>query len=194
MFASLVSVHSEVAFVHFVSCHGTDFISNMYFSSVLGLAFLFFTGTTMAAPVNAAQMGSKHNLYLATCTKRERCPLIILCPKDEAAVTTYTAVAYFANGPVEANRNYIPTAIATVSQPVQPWEGTQRVAKIGLTSSFSSNIQADGATLEHSAIAGAAQLDNEQFVCFKDGTTKFGGTGLEEYSCTADYWCGSLDL
>lgn len=102
----------------------------------------------------------------------------------------YTAVAYYANG--QSNGN--PTEIATVSDPAQSWEGTLRVANLR-TSAFSSNINADAAGLEKSAMAGQAKLGTEDFVCFKDGETAFTARdGLQQASCTANYWCASLSV
>lgn len=163
----------------------------------LTLSLLFCMAT--AVPIDSIQMGSKHTLYLATCTRRTSpipdCPLIIICPAQ--AVVTYTAVAYFAGGPIESSRNSNPTQIATVSEPVQPWEGTQRVAKLGRNSDFSSNINAGAEGLEKGQIAGEAKMDTEDFVCFRDGETSFAARndiGIEQYSCTADYWCPSIQV
>lgn len=169
----------------------------MLLQSTLSLALAIFSTVAVSAPVEALQMGSKHNLYLVTCTKRAResdCPLIILCGTEQVS---YTAVAYYANGPIEANRNTDPTQISTVSQPVQPWEGTPRTAKINRVGDFSSNIDSAAAGIANGQIAGSAKLSEEEFVCFKDGETSFtvrNDLGIQQYSCSADYWCPSIQI
>jgi hypothetical protein len=150
-------------------------------------AFAFQIVTAAAIPVSSVQMGSRHNLYLATCT--------LIDPEDDAtaAASKYTAVAYFANGPIEFNQAL--TDIATVTDPAQRWEGTQRVTRVGRTSSFSSRISADAARVAKGELAGTAVLDDEDFVCFKDGSTAFVVTKEltnEPYSCKTDYWCASI--
>jgi hypothetical protein len=168
------------------------------FPKFTSLVLFLLSTTALSAPLDTIQMGSKHNLYLATCTRRSSvpdCPLIILCARQQQ--TTYTAVAYYANGPIESNRNTNPTQISTVSQPPQPWEGTPRSARVGRVGTFESNIDAGAATLEKSQIAGSAKLGDEEFVCFKDGATKF--TVRDELddptaSCQADYWCPSISV
>ncbi|KAF2272541.1 uncharacterized protein EI97DRAFT_436784 [Westerdykella ornata] len=165
----------------------------MLLHQALGVVLAAIAMNAIAAP-----MGSKHNLYLATCSKQTiipDCPLIILCPRQRAA--TYTAVAYYANGPIESNRNKNPTQIATVSNPAAPWEGTQRVAKLGRAGDFASNIDAGARNLAKSAIAGEAKLGTEEFVCFKDGESAFtvrDELDIPEYSCKADYWCASIQV
>ncbi|KAF2182290.1 hypothetical protein K469DRAFT_691508 [Zopfia rhizophila CBS 207.26] len=168
----------------------------MLLPSAIGLATLaLLPDLTNAAPVDAVAMGSKHNLYLVTCQRRAiECPLIILCDKNAEAARTYTAVAYYPNGPT---RNSVPNQIATVSDPVAPWEGVQREATVWQRSSFSSNIDADAASLPKGQLAGDAKLDNEDFVCFSDGQTSFtvrDELDLPIYSCTADYWCPSIQV
>jgi hypothetical protein len=164
--------------------------------SILSLALIFLTTYATAAPTDAAKIGSKHNLYLATCTKRSGCPLIILCPRQRQ--TSYTAVAYYANGPIESSgRNSNPTEIATVSESAAPWEGTQRTARLGRVGQFSSNIDAGAGALEEGQIAGSAKLGDEDFVCFTDGATSIvvrDFLGDPEYTCTADYWCPSIQV
>jgi hypothetical protein len=169
----------------------------MLLQSVLSIALVLFSAGATAAPTNAAKLGSKHNLYLVTCKRRSEfpdCPLIILCPRQQS---TYTAVAYYADGPVESSRNSNPTEITTVSQPAQPWEGTQRVAKLGRVGDFSSDIEAGAEDLEKGQIAGSAKLGSEEFVCFTDRETSVvvrDFLGDPEYSCSADYWCPSIQV
>lgn len=143
--------------------------------------------TAIAIPANAIQMGSRHNLYLTTCTRID--------PDNDNATSAprYTAVAYFADGPIESHQTL--TDIATVTDPAQRWEGTQRVAKLGKSGSFSSRINTDAARLKKGEIAGSAVMDNEDFVCFKDGSTAFVVTKDltdQPYSCKTDYWCPSI--
>lgn len=173
-------------------------VAIMLLQSVLSIALAVFSTCATAAPTEVStKLGSKHNLYLVTCKRRSGwpdCPLIILCSRQESE---YTAVAYYANGPVESNRNSNPTQISTVSEPAQPWEGGQRVAKLGRVGEFSSAIDADGAALEKGEIAGSAKLDDEDFVCFSDGETSIAvrdGLGDIEYTCSADYWCPSIQV
>jgi len=170
----------------------------MLLQSVLSIALALFSTCATAAPTDAAMLGSKHNLYLVTCTKRSGwadCPLIIICPRQQQS--KYTAVAYYANGPVESNRNSNPSQISTVSQPAQPWEGTQRTAKLGRIGDFSSDIEAGAAGKEKGQIAGSARLGSEEFVCFTDGQTSIAvedDLGDVEYTCSADYWCPSIQV
>lgn len=153
----------------------------------LSLALTFLSSIAQAAPVNAIQAGSKHNLYLVTCAR----PATLLSP-----VTTFTAAAYFANGPVEAgSRNKVPTQSAAVTDPAQPWEGVTRAANLALVGVFSSSIDANATTLAKGQIAGSATLGTEEFVCFTDGATTFESRsvlGAVQYACVAYYWCPSI--
>ncbi|KAH7116266.1 hypothetical protein B0J11DRAFT_443306 [Dendryphion nanum] len=141
-------------------------------------------------------MGSRHNLYLVTCTPssdKPFCPNPRFCEPDESVPTKYTAVAYFANGPIEINQSL--TEIATVTRPAQAWEGTLRVARLGKTSVFGSNIVREATGLKTGEIAGSAALDNEDFVCFKDGQVAFvvsDDLTHEPFTCKTDYWCPSI--
>jgi hypothetical protein len=153
---------------------------------VIATGLMISVAVAVAIPVSSIQMGSRHNLYLTTCTPID--------PDDDntSAASKYTAVAYFANGPIETNQAL--TDIATVTDPAQRWEGTQRVALLG-SGSFSSRIDASAARLEKGQIAGTAVMNDEDFVCFKDGTTSFVVTkGLtnKPYTCKTDYWCPSI--
>jgi hypothetical protein len=171
----------------------------MIFNPSLALALISYYGIAAAVPtpIDVIQMGSKHNLYLSTCTRRTgfgECPLIIFCPTSDAAEVTYSAIAYFANGPLSTTGTANPTEVAITGEPPQPWEGTARVAKLGSRSTVTASIDAGAATLESGQIAGSAKLDTEDFVCFKDGKTSFevkDDLGIKQYSCTTDYWCPS---
>jgi hypothetical protein len=170
----------------------------MLFHPSIALALVSLYGIAAAAPMDTIQMGSKHNLYLSTCTRRTgfgECPLIIICPASDAAEVKYSAIAYFANGPLSTTGSANPTEVATTSEPPQPWEGTARNAKLGRTGTVTASIDAGAATLESGQIAGSAKLDTEDFVCFKDGKTSFevkNDLGIRQYICTTDYWCPSV--
>ncbi|KAF2019142.1 hypothetical protein BU24DRAFT_114123 [Aaosphaeria arxii CBS 175.79] len=187
----------------------------MHISPTIALSLALLISTATTSPVSAVQMGSKHNLYLVTCTQRTSgfpdCPLLIFCSQPVTSslskrqlrpAKSYTAVAYYANGPIETlpGRNTNPTAIATVEDPAAAWEGTQRVAKLSLgggAGAFSSSIDVGAKTLDKGQIAGEARLDAEDFACFRDGKTGFVGRdvfGDETYRCTADYWCPSIQV
>lgn len=63
------------------------------------------------------------------------------------------------------------------------------------------NIDAKAASLAKGEIAGSVTLgakagaDGEPFLCFKDGATKFRASyDLDTYSCTAAYYCPSIDV
>ncbi|KAF1953350.1 hypothetical protein CC80DRAFT_420389 [Byssothecium circinans] len=138
-------------------------------------------------------MGSKHNIYLSTCNRRATipdCPLIVLCDDKRAAAPakTFTAAAFFAN---TISQSKTPTEVAAVSEYVEPWEGTQRVARFK-TAAFSSVINAGANTLVKGDVAGSARLGNEEFACFRDGETAFSADDITR--CKADYWCASLDV
>jgi hypothetical protein len=169
--------------------------------NLLVLAVAALATVSLATPIESIAMGSKHNLYLVTCTQRNilDCPLLILCSKDATAVTKYTAMAYYANGPIPSNRisNSKPTQTVIISRFAQLWEGTQRVGKLGQSGSVSSNIDAQAASLAKGQISGTAQMDNEEFVCFRDGQTKIQWSedlGVVEVDCTTDYWCPSIQV
>ncbi|KAF2011583.1 hypothetical protein BU24DRAFT_466275 [Aaosphaeria arxii CBS 175.79] len=150
----------------------------------LRVASVALTATHVLAIPLASLMGSKHNLYLVTCTTSS---------DADYPLSRYTAVAYFANGPIELSQSL--TQIGTVDRPAQPWEGTLKVAKLGKTSAFSSRIDADAAKAQKGSISGTAVLDNEDFVCFKDGQIAFSVTddwSEQPYTCKTDYWCPSI--
>jgi hypothetical protein len=149
-----------------------------------------------SAPVEI--LGSKHVAYLSTCVPDD-CP-IGLCGGDDFNLI---AAGYFANGPPKGS-SASPTALGRLStfEGGIHWEGTKRTVRLGSSGggSLSTNIAANAKKLAVSEIAGDATLTtgdggSEPFVCFRDGTTKFRATyDLDKYSCTADYYCASLDL
>jgi hypothetical protein len=169
----------------------------MYLPTPLSATIFTLITQTLAVPFSASQAGSKHNLYLSTCTTRSAlpgCPLIIICPKKRAPTAqSYTAAAYFAT-----TTSNTPTEMATVSERPVPWEGTTRTARLR-SGAFSANIDVGGKTLAKSAIAGMAKVGSEEFMCFRDGETVFeavseGLIGDERSTCTADYWCASINV
>jgi hypothetical protein len=172
----------------------------MHLQSTFGFTIVSLFGMVAAAaiPVEVIQMGSKHNLYLLTCTRRSsfsECPLLIFCSTEAEAEVTYNAIAYFADGPFSTTGAVKPSQIATTSEPPQPWEGISYGAKLGRTGTVTASIDAGAAELESGQIAGLAKLDAEDFVCFKDGKTFFevrNELGIRKYSCTTNYWCPSI--
>ncbi|KAL5413849.1 hypothetical protein PMIN03_003530 [Paraphaeosphaeria minitans] len=141
-----------------------------------------------AGPVET--MGSKHTAFLARCAPTD-CP-IGLCDPDDFNI--YGA-AYFVNGPPTGSTASA-TAFAAVSD--SRWEGTARSVTWTRYGSFKINIDAQAASLPKGEIAGQAILTatgaaEEQFLCFKEGTTKFRTTyDLDSYTCTASYYCPSI--
>jgi hypothetical protein len=173
----------------------------MHLSTTVTFALALFSGVAFSSPVSTVQQGSKHTLYLSTCTRRGLgdsdgdCDLLILCPRQRSS--TYSAVAYYANGGIDSGsqRNKNPTQIATVE--TSPWEGSTPKAKLGRAGEFSSYIDAGAKAFAKGEIAGSAKLGDEGFVCFKDGVTKITGRdelGDPEYSCVTDYWCPSIQV
>ncbi|KAF2726802.1 hypothetical protein EJ04DRAFT_597366 [Polyplosphaeria fusca] len=143
-------------------------------------------------PVEAIAMGSRHNLYLTTCTPK--CLLGILCSRQSRG---FTAVIYYANGAVDTLTDASPTQMTTVSSTAARWEGARRSADMGSSGAFSSNIDSGAASLDKGQIAGTAMLSDEGFACFRDGETTFrfsDNLGLSTNSCTADYWCPSVQV
>jgi hypothetical protein len=166
----------------------------MHFSPLLGPTFALPIIATLAAPLSPTPMGSKHTLYLSSCTNYNIipiCPIPILCDKEtanSAKATPYTAATYFASGRPPSN---YPTEVAVVSATPQAWEGTQRVAKFR-SGDFSSVIDAGAKALKKGDVAGSARMGNEEFACFKDGETSFTVDAVN--ACKADYWCASLEV
>ncbi|KAL1591673.1 hypothetical protein SLS60_011671 [Paraconiothyrium brasiliense] len=116
-------------------------------------------------------MASKHNIYLATCTRPRSC-LLVICDNP----SPFTAAAYYSNG-VSTSIN--PTELATITNPASPWEGTPRQGRFR-TGTVTSTINAGAKALPKGEIAGEAKLGIEEFVCFRDGVTKFTATGWDD--------------
>jgi hypothetical protein len=136
-------------------------------------------------------LGSKHNVYLANCDPNE-CPIGLCDPGD----FHLTAAIYFKNGPIAEGSTSVqrPSGIGKVSGNKPAWEGAKRTGRFELDGSFVSNISAGAKTAAKGEIAGDGTLGDEPFVCFKDGTTKFQMSyDTDRYTCTADYWCGSIE-
>jgi hypothetical protein len=165
----------------------------MHFSVSLGLmALLPATFSRPITPNEMAVLGSKHNLYLVTCTPK--CVLGILCTRQ---TQTYTAVLFYANGAVDTLPNTSPTYMSTISSNPPSWEGASYSANLDRYGLFHSSIDKDAGALAKGQIAGSAKLEDEDFVCFKDGETTFtfsADLGLSRYTCKASYWCPSIQV
>lgn len=158
---------------------------------LFAIALILIPGLANGIPVEHATLGSTHNIYLATCESKGtiECSLLIFC--GPGSTQTYTAAAYFPNGSIQPGRREVPTQMGTVADPAAPWEGTQRVTRLGQSSAFASNINAGADALPAGQLAGAAKLDSEDFACFTDRETHFSGPNFD---CTADYWCASTQV
>jgi hypothetical protein len=87
--------------------------------------------------------------------------------------------------------------MTTISSNPPNWEGASYSASLGRYGTFHSYIDANAASVAKGQIAGSARLDAEDFVCFKDGATSFKFSedlGLSTYTCTAQYWCPSIQV
>ncbi|KAF2449179.1 hypothetical protein P171DRAFT_327950, partial [Karstenula rhodostoma CBS 690.94] len=125
---------------------------------------------------------SKHNIYLATCTRPRSC-LLIICDNPDP----FTAAAYYASG---ASTTAKPSEVTTITDPASPWEGTPRQGKL-TTGTVVSTIDVGAKGVKKGDIAGTAKIGAEEFVCFRDGESRFTVAGWDEWSCVADYWCAS---
>ncbi|KAF2740569.1 hypothetical protein EJ04DRAFT_558569 [Polyplosphaeria fusca] len=151
----------------------------MIFRSAFLLSLTALVATTSAAPA-----GSKHNIYLTRCTPTS-CPIGACDPGDFGI----TAAAYYSTA-----TSAVPASIGTIDGYQPKWEGASKAIRLG-TTTFTSAIQAAAARAKKGDIVGDAKLGSEPFVCFKDGATTLGFTYDDtKYSCTADYWCGSVDV
>lgn len=153
-------------------------------SSLLSSLAIICSVSTLAASVPLA---SKHNIYLATCTPRRSC-LLIICDEPDP----FTAAAYYANG---ASASTKPTELATIADPASPWEGASRKGSLR-NEAVTSTINAGAKALAKGELAGEAKIGTEEFVCFRDGQSTFtttGGDGFDRrtVTCVADYWCAS---
>jgi hypothetical protein len=159
---------------------------------LLSTSLFLFTALPALSLALPAAPGSKHNVYLVRCTLSD-CSDWDCDPDD----TTLTAGVFFRNGPIaegSSSRIQKPTSLAPLTSSRTTWEGTKRTMRFGSDGTFTSNISAGAKTVAKGSIAGDATLGSEPFVCFKDGATKFAITyDYDEYTCTTDYWCPSID-
>ncbi|CAI6338341.1 unnamed protein product [Periconia digitata] len=160
----------------------------MYHLTLLALSAL--SAIASSAPVEV--LGSKHVNYLATCYPDD-CP-IGLCYIGDFKIL---AAGYFANGPPKS-ATASPTSTGTLSTFLgnTAWEGDTKSVRVGTVGTLSTNIQKGANSLKQSEFAGDAKLSGgEEFVCFRDGTTKFKITyDLDRYTCTGEYYCPSTDI
>ena len=93
---------------------------------------------------------------------------------------------------------------SVVSDPSEPWEGVKWRVKVWGNSVFTSDIWPGANGISNGQMAGNVKLDQEEFVCFRDGgetvirvrdDENWGGRGRRRrgVECNADYWCASLD-
>lgn len=162
----------------------TNTITVTMHSSLLPSLALICSLSPLAA---STPLASKHNLYLATCTPPREC-LLIICDTPDP----FTAAAYYANG---ASATAKPTELATIADPASPWEGASRKGSFR-NGVVTSTINVGAKALAKGELAGEAKLGTEEFVCFRDGQSKFtttAGDGFDRktVSCVADYWCAS---
>lgn len=147
-----------------------------------------------AADAIAAPAAKAHNIYLTTCVPRSKNNDDNGNPKEN-----FTAIAYFRQ-PLNVTaidpdtKAPKPDKAALVAQPPEPWEGVKWRVKVWRDKLFSADIAADAATGTKGALAGDVKLDDEDYICFKDGETAIrvredGARG----NCVADYWCAGLE-
>ncbi|KAF2257529.1 hypothetical protein CC78DRAFT_588416 [Lojkania enalia] len=88
-----------------------------------------------------------------------------------------------------------PDKVSIISNPAAKWEGATAQARVFGGQEFEAAIDADAGSKTKSSISGKAKLDNEEFVCFKDGETaiRIWQPDLKA-RCTTDYWCATLDI
>lgn len=135
-----------------------------------------------------------HNIYLSTCVPRGR-------KNDDDAPTkqNFTAIAYFRQ-PLNATtldpdtKAPKPDRSALVAQPPEPWEGVKWRVKVWRDKMFAAAIDAGAGALAKGSLAGSVKLDDEEYVCFKDGVTevRVRDDGVRG-DCVADYWCAGVD-
>lgn len=171
----------------------------MHFSTTV---LLSVAGAALTTPVAAAALGSKKNVYLATCITRGRdCNIPILCnlldtittADTSVAAETFGAVIYY-DGPATAGAS--PSDVGTLDS-ARAWEGAARRTTLS-AGDFESRIQQGAGDLAKSQIAGTAKLGGEELICFRDGEATFlfrqGLLGRRGTSCRADYWCASIEV
>ncbi|KAF2185748.1 hypothetical protein K469DRAFT_687603 [Zopfia rhizophila CBS 207.26] len=177
-------------------------------SPLLFLAALsqLVNSTPLERAVEPPAAASAHNIYLVTC--ETRCSRRRCGPDRES---TFTAVAYFRQPIGNNTNNPTPNRSAAVSDPASPWEGVNWKVKVWRGKVFESTITAGANALAKGQIAGDTKLDDEDFVCFKDGETvvvlrdegrdgerdgdRDKGQDQERRAvCRADYWCPSVSV
>jgi len=152
------------------------------------LALLLLISLSTALPA----AGSKHNAYLVRC-EPEDCPIGLCDPGD----FTLTAATYFATTVTpDATKVLTPDGTGKLSGYMPAFESaTSKSVRVGRAGTFSWSIATTSKTLTKGSVAGTATLGTEPFACFKDGTTKFSiRDDGDRYRCTAEYWCGSIDV
>lgn len=177
-------------------------VDTMHFSTTV---LLSLAGAALTTPATAAVLGSKKNVYLATCTTRGRdCDIPLLCnlftstastaAEDSLAAETFSAVIYY-NGPSTSRSS--PSDVGTVSSPARSWEGATRRTSLNV-GDFESKIEKGAAELAKSQIAGTAKLGDEELICFRDGEATFqfreGLLTSRGANCRSDYWCASIEV
>lgn len=116
-----------------------------------------------------------------------------------SAIVNIVGAGYFVNGPPSGTTS---SASRFARNNQKTWEGASRSLTLSSYGVLTTSIDAKAASLKQGEIAGTATLaakagaaNGEPFVCFKDGVTKFRVTyDLDTYSCTATYYCPSLDV
>jgi hypothetical protein len=152
------------------------------------------TAAPVDTPAPITALGSKHTVYLVRCEPNE-CP-IGYCEDDEFRIT---AAAFFRDGPIDASapttRVQTPTTLTTLSGNQPAFEGSKKTFRFGRDGTFTTNLPTGAKTASKGSIAGDATLGTEPFICFKDGTSKFGiRYDDERYTCTTQYYCPSVDV
>ncbi|KAF2121465.1 hypothetical protein BDV96DRAFT_564303 [Lophiotrema nucula] len=175
------------------------------------LALNFLPSLTTAIPLVPALLapqaaGSSHNIYLVTCTpKKKKSDSDNGGNKDSTPKSNFTAIAYF-KGPIanatqddggddDGGKVKLPKAdkAAEVSEPPSAWEGVKYVVKVWRDKLFSASINAEAAAGTNGSLSGSVKLGDEDYVCFRDGTTALRVKEDElRGNCVADYWCAGL--
>ena len=188
-----------------ISCRTKAQSYKMLFQNLAAAIFLVVSPLlAKALPANApstallsqAEAAKAHNIYLVSCVPRGRNN-----EDDKPALKdNFTAIAYFKQ-PLNLteidpdSKAPKPDKTALVSQPPEPWEGVKWRVKVWRSKVFSADIAANAATLSKGGIAGTVGLDDESYVCFKDGETSIRVRDDDlRGNCVADYWCAQLSL
>ncbi|KAF2250973.1 hypothetical protein BU26DRAFT_562934 [Trematosphaeria pertusa] len=164
-------------------------------SLVLGVLPFLTTAYPTDTPSTELAAAKAHNIYLVTCVPRKRNNN----GNPPSNAQKFTAVAYFkkplnaTDSDSSSDKAPQPDKAALVAQPPEPWEGVKWRVKVWKDKLFSAEISADAAVMTKGGMAGSAALDDEQYVCFKDGETAIRLKGDVKGHCVADYWCAGLD-